>query len=109
MQTELEKFCIWAMKEVRDNDLCVLGPFRLKSEHNTQKRYVIKPEIWLKRMTNMYNKTADKDKKMSIEETAKEFNELIKSNEIEQFIIRSNKRILRDAINEHNQKINQSS
>ena len=106
MQTELEKFIIWLNKEVRSNDLVTLGPFRLKSEHSTQKRYVIKPEIWLKRMANLQRQQGNS---MSLEEVAREFNELIESNEIEQFIVRSNKRILRDGINEHNQKSNQSS
>ena len=98
----ISKFCIWLSKEVRDNDLCVLGPYRLKAEHNTQKRYVIKPEIWLKRMTNQYNRNKSKDEKMSVIDTAREFNNLVEAGEIEEFIVRSNKRILRDGFNEYN-------
>jgi hypothetical protein len=96
----ISKFCAWVSKEVRENDLVTLGPYRLAATHSTQKRYVISAEIWLKRMTNHYNKNKTKEDKMSVVDTANEFNQLIETGEIENFIVRSDKRIIRDAINE---------
>ena len=99
----ISKFCAWLSKEVRENDLVVLGPYRLAATHSSQKRYVIKPDIWLKRMTNHFNKNKFKNERISIIDTANEFNELIKTGEIEEFIIRSDKRIIRDTLNEYQQ------
>ena len=95
MTSEVTKFYKWIYNEVKNNDMASLGPFRLKKEHQTHKN-IISPDQWLPKMAIMMEN--DRGVKMTLEEVAEEFNVLIESGEIEQFICRTNKRIVLDYI-----------
>lgn len=96
--SELTKFYKWIYNEVRNNDLASLGPFRLVKEHQSHKN-IISPDQWLPKMAKMMEN--DKGVVMSLEDVAKDFNEMIENGDIEQYICRTNKRIALDYINEH--------
>lgn len=99
MNTEIEKFIKWCYSEINDNDMVALGPIRFVAEHKSHKNNTVTPIKWLRIMSkNMALQTGDG---VTPADVAREFNQIIDNNEIEPFITRSAKRIIKDATDEY--------
>lgn len=95
---EVSKFYRWIYNEVQNNDMATLGPFRLAKEHVSQKKLIVPPDQWLPKMAVLMSQKTGAS--VSLVEVASDFNKLIESGEIENWIGRTNKRIAEDTIKE---------
>lgn len=99
MNTEIEKFIQWCYSEINNNDMVALGPIRFVAEHKSHKNNTVTPIKWLRIMAK--NMALQTNKGVTPADVAKEFNQIIDNDEIEPFITRSAKRIIKDATEEY--------
>lgn len=99
MDPEIEKFVKWVYDEINNNEMVALGPFRFVAEHKLHKKNLVTPLKWLSLMAR------DMSKKSGVGLTgvdvAKDFNEIIASGDIEQFITRSSTSIAETVAKEY--------
>jgi len=94
--SETTKFYKWLYDMVKNHDLATLGPYRFVKEHKEHKRQIISPDQFLPKMAARLE--ASTSKEVTLESVASDFNEMIDSGVIGEWIGLTNKRIALDVI-----------
>lgn len=98
LHPEIEKFIKWCYNEINNNEMVALGPYRFVAESKIHKQNLVTPAKWLSLMARDMSKKSGEG--ITGVDVAKDFNEIIDSNEIEPFITRSAKSIAESVANE---------
>lgn len=101
-ESEVTIFYKWLYDMVKNHDLATLGPFRFVKEHKEHKRMIISPDQFLPKMAKRMEESTGVP--VSLESVAADFNELIDTGYISEWIGLTNKRIALDVIQQNKTK-----
>lgn len=98
-QSEVTIFYKWLYDMIKNHDLATLGPYRFVRENKEHKRMIISPDQFLPKMALRLEESTGNP--VTLESVAADFNELIDTGHISEWIGLTNKRIALDVILSH--------
>lgn len=94
--SEVTIFYKWLYDMVKNHDLATLGPYRFVRENKEHKRMIISPDQFLPKMAARLEESTGNS--VTLESVAADFNELIDTGFISEWIGLTNKRIALDVV-----------